>query len=79
MKQHEQEIKFIKYNFDRTGKEEDRRHKEDNNMKSESIDTQPVLKLRLKNLMGNNKDKIKIIDQYKRNMHLIYQNFEEIK
>lgn len=75
MKQHEQEIHMIKYNFDRTGWEEDRKQKEDKNVKTENIDTQPVLKLRLKNLIAKNKDKIKIIDQYKRNMHLIYQNF----
>ncbi len=37
------------------------------------------MKLRLRNLIAKNKEKIKIIDQYKKNMHLIYQNFEEIK
>jgi hypothetical protein len=43
------------------------------------MDTQPITKLRLRNLISQNKEKIKIIDNYKKNMHLIFENFEEIK
>jgi coiled-coil domain-containing protein 63/114 len=48
-------------------------------VKAEAIDTQPIVKLRLRNLISKNKEKLKIIEQYKKNMSLIYQNFQEIQ
>ena len=45
-------------------------------VKSENIDTQPLVKLRLKNLISKNKEKIKIIDSYKKNMNAIWKSFE---
>ncbi len=35
---------------------------------AEGSDSQPIVKLRLKNLLHKNKDRIKVADQYKKNM-----------
>ena len=43
--------------------------------KPESIDTQPLLKFRLKNLMKANKLKMKMIQQYKKQMKMIEEAF----
>ena len=48
-------------------------------VKPENIDTQPLVKLKLKNLINKNKEKIKIMDSYKKNMNAIWKSFEEIK
>lgn len=48
-------------------------------MKPETIDTQPLLKFRLKKLVRANKNKIKMIEQYKRHMKTIEEAFDEIK
>ena len=45
-------------------------------MKPETIDTQPLLKFRLKKLVRANKNKIKMIEQYKRHMKTIEEAFD---
>jgi hypothetical protein len=47
--------------------------------KSEPIDTQPVLKMRLKKLIAKNKEKVKVIEQYQRNIKQIEEAFEQIR
>ncbi|EGR34887.1 hypothetical protein IMG5_001160 [Ichthyophthirius multifiliis] len=45
----------------------------------ETIDTENLLKLRIKNLIAKNKQKIIVIDQYTKNMKIIEQAFLEIQ
>lgn len=46
---------------------------------TETSDTQPIVKLRIRNLMHENKQRIKIAEMYKKSMQKIEQSFEEIK
>ena len=48
-------------------------------IKPETIDTQPLLKFRLKKMIKSNKNKIKMIEQYKKHMKTIEEAFDEIK
>lgn len=45
----------------------------------ESLDTQTILKRRLQKIILNNKEKVKVIDQYQRNMKIIDDAFSQIK
>ncbi len=45
----------------------------------EPANIHPILKMRLRNIIAKNKEKIKLIDLYKKSMHQIYSSFEEIK
>jgi len=45
--------------------------KYEKNNKPEAIDTQPLLKHRLKKVVNSNKEKLKMIEQYKKHMKLI--------
>jgi hypothetical protein len=47
--------------------------------KGDATDTQPLVKYRLKNLINSNKEKLKIVENYKKGMHAIWQSFEDIK
>lgn len=47
--------------------------------KPEAIDTQPLLKHRLKKIVTSNKEKLKMIEQYKKHMKLIEEAFNDIK
>ena len=47
--------------------------------KPESVDTQPLLKHRLKKIVGSNKEKLKMIEQYKKHMRMIEEAFNDIK
>lgn len=47
--------------------------------KPEAIDTQPLLKQRLKKIVASNKEKLKMIEQYKKHMQLIEEAFDDIK
>ena len=42
-----------------------------NNKTTEASDSQPIVKLRLRNLLFRNKEKIKIAEMYKKNMEKI--------
>jgi coiled-coil domain-containing protein 63/114 len=53
--------------------------KYEKNNKPEAIDTQPLLKHRLKKIVGSNKEKLKMIEQYKKHMKLIEEAFNDIK
>lgn len=46
---------------------------------AEGSDSQPLVKYRLKSLLHKNKERIKVADQYKKNMEMIAKSFEEIK
>ena len=46
---------------------------------AETSDSQPIVKLRLKNLIHRNKERIRVGEQYKKNMEMIARSFEEIK
>jgi hypothetical protein len=46
---------------------------------AEAADTAPIVKLRIRNLMFANKEKIKIAEMYRKNMAKIEQSFEEIR
>ena len=50
----------------------------ENAPKNETTDNQPLVRLRLKNLLIKNKEKVKVIDQYKKTMSVIQQSFEEM-
>lgn len=43
------------------------------------MDTQPLLKHRLKKIVGSNKEKLKMIEQYKKHMRMIEEAFNDIK
>ena len=45
----------------------------------ETLDTSTILKRRLQRIILNNKEKIKIIDAYQRNMKIIDEAFNSIK
>lgn len=45
----------------------------------DTTDTQPLVKYRLKNLINSNKEKLRIVESYKKGMHAIWQSFEDIK
>ena len=45
----------------------------------EGLDTQKILKRRLQKIILNNKEKVKVIDQYQRNMKIIDNAFTQIK
>jgi hypothetical protein len=47
--------------------------------KSDATDTQPLVKYRLKKLINSNKEKLRIVENYRRGMHSIWQSFEDIK
>ena len=53
--------------------------KYEKNNKPEAIDTQPLLRHRLKKIVASNKEKLKMIDQYKKHMKLIEEAFNDIK
>ena len=38
---------------------------------TETVDSQPIVKLRLKNILYSNKERIRVADQYKRSMEMI--------
>lgn len=46
---------------------------------TETSDTQPIVKLRIRNIIHQNKEKIRIAELYKKNMEKIQQSFEDIK
>ena len=50
-----------------------------NKSNTETSDSQPIVKLRLKNLLHRNKERIRVAQHYKRNMEMIAKSFEEIK
>ena len=50
-------------------------YKFEKDQKPEPIDTQPLLKHRLKKLIKSNKNKIKMIEQYKKHMKQIEEAF----
>ena len=50
-----------------------------NKNNTETSDSQPIVKLRLKNLIHKNKERIRVAEQYKKNMEMIARSFEEIK
>lgn len=45
----------------------------------ETFDTSSILRRRLQRLILNNKEKVKIIDAYQRNMRIIDEGFNQIK
>lgn len=47
--------------------------------KAEIIDTHPILKLRLKKIIARNKEAVKSLDKYQKNLALIENAFDEIK
>jgi coiled-coil domain-containing protein 63/114 len=51
----------------------------ENAPKNETTDNQPLVRLRLKNILHKNKEKVKVIEQYKKTMTIIQQAFEEMK
>ena len=53
--------------------------KYEKNNKPQAIDTQPLLKNRLKKIVNSNKEKLKMIQQYKKHMKLIEEAFNDIK
>lgn len=40
------------------------------------VDTQPVLKLRLRKIMASNKEKLRLIENYKKHMESIEEAFK---
>lgn len=42
---------------------------------TETVDSQPIVKLRLKNILYSNKERIRVADQYKRSMEMIAKGF----
>lgn len=46
-----------------------------NKSSTETFDSQPIVKLRLKNLLYKNKERIRVADQYKRSMEMIAKGF----
>lgn len=51
----------------------------DKTQKAEIIDTSPVLKLRLKKIIAKNKETVKSLEKYQKNLTLIEGAFDEIK
>jgi hypothetical protein len=47
--------------------------------KNEATDTQPLVKYRLRQLINQNKEKIRIVENYRKSMTAIWKSFEEIK
>ena len=47
--------------------------------KTEIIDTATLLKMRLKRIIANNKEKVKVIEHYLKNMRVIDEAFTQIK
>lgn len=47
--------------------------------KPANIDTATLLKLRIKKIIANNKEKVRLIDQYSKNMKVIEDAFAQIK
>ncbi|KAM3141777.1 hypothetical protein pb186bvf_006099 [Paramecium bursaria] len=57
-----------------------KKNKKQNEYKNSSIlDTSTLLRRRLQRIIANNKDKIKLIDTYQRNMRIIDEAFNQIK
>jgi hypothetical protein len=46
---------------------------------AETADTAPIVKLRIRNLMAANKERVRIAEIYRKNMEKIEQSFEEIR
>ncbi|CAD8107593.1 unnamed protein product [Paramecium primaurelia] len=85
-KKNDQEKEKYVEQFDRLKKEvmeEKKKHDLDNlglkKEKAANIDTASTLKLRLKKLISNNKEKVKLIDTYWKNMKVIEDAFNQIK
>ena len=85
MKNEEERDTYMKQ-FDSLEKEymKEKREREQSKMfqkntKPEIIDTQPLLKYRLKKIIVSNKEKIKMIEQYKKHMKMIEEAFNDIK
>ena len=53
--------------------------KYEKNAKPETIDTQPLLRHRLRKIVASNKEKLKMIEQYKKHMKMIEEAFNDIK
>lgn len=47
--------------------------------KNEATDTQPLVRYRLRQILAKNKERIRIIENYRKSMSAIWQAFEEIK
>jgi hypothetical protein len=47
--------------------------------KKEATDTQPLVKYRLRQLINQNKERIRIMENYRKTMSAIWKSFEEIK
>ena len=46
---------------------------------TEGSDSQPILRLRLKSLIHQNRERMKVIEQYRKSMQKIAETFDEIK
>ena len=47
--------------------------------KNEATDTQPLVKYRLRQLITQNKERVRIIENYRKAMTAIWKSFEQIK
>lgn len=47
--------------------------------KNEGTDTQPLVRYRLRHLLTKNKERVKIIDSYRKTMQAIWKSFQQIK
>ena len=51
----------------------------DRSRKPEAIDTQPLLKFRLRKAIASNKEKMKMINEYKKHMKMVEEAFNDIR
>lgn len=55
------------------------KRKSEAEQKNEATDTQPLVKFRLRQLINQNKERVRIVENYKKTMAAIWKSFEEIK
>lgn len=55
------------------------KRKSEMDQKNEATDTQPLVRYRLRVLIGKNKERMRIIENYRKTMTAIWKSFEEIK
>ena len=51
----------------------------ENEAKNEGTDTLPLVRYRLRHLIAKNREKVKVIESYRKTMEAIWKSFEEIK
>jgi hypothetical protein len=55
------------------------KRKSEMEQKNEATDTQPLVKYRLRQLITQNKERVRIVENYRKTMAAIWKSFEEIK